>query len=594
MNDMVDIKLDVPPAKLSELSFAAATVAAIDQWASDLPLVNTAETAAQLHKATAELADLEALPAAKFELLETLRPLVHYICARLDRAALAKGAQVSTMLAQGLLQNLTQGYKSALYVAVDNLAPADTSVVDKPSRDVLPKIIHRLISDLSRVELRALQFYLALPEQFWSNFNGVYQIAEQLQLTQYRLVDDENYSRRDLSVQEACLRALLMASSKPNQLLQPDLANVFNALELWAQQAVLDPRLTDAFLIIDFAGNHGPQYASLAKDLVDPRGLRTEVLAYELEAYLNDVSCSLPIPDTLRTELLQHLASAWSLVKPRAFRRLHTATDVRICVGLSASHYFLSGGVEFAEQLSNADAPLRREINPFLDVDFEPSRFEHDDDPWNHAHDLKTRIPENPNILAPERILMLAARSNETKRHYEHFDTRAIDTSPGGYQIRWYDPIPSNAKVGELVALREDADARWRVAVVRWIRQTLDHASMGVELLGPKAIPVAIRAIQKVGGPTDYARALLLPRMDAIGQPATLITPRVPFAARQKVHIQRQGIQTTGQLLDYRLKTQIFNQFTFRMLDGYLENTGTGSTIDSLSAMTREDTTQGP
>jgi hypothetical protein len=82
--------------------------------------------------------------------------------------------------------------------------------------------------------------------------------------------------------------------------------------------------------------------------------------------------------------------------------------------------------------------------------------------------------------------------------------------------------------------------------------------------------------------------------MDAIGQPATLITPRVPFAARQKVHIQRQGIQTTGQLLDYRLKTQIFNQFTFRMLDGYLENTGTGSTIDSLSAMTREDTTQGP
>lgn len=117
---------------------------------------------------------------------------------------------------------------------------------------------------------------------------------------------------------------------------------------------------------------------------------------------------------------------------------------------------------------------------------------------------------------------------------------------------------------------------------------------MGVELLSPRAIPVAIRGIQKKGGPTDFARALLLPEIPAIQQKATLLTPSVPFTNNQKIQIQRQGMQTTGQLLETLLNTESFNQFTFRMLDGYLESNRVGTNIDSLSAMTREDTNQGP
>ena len=89
------------------------------------------------------------------------------------------------------------------------------------------------------------------------------------------------------------------------------------------------------------------------------------------------------------------------------------------------------------------------------------------------------------------------------------------------------------------------------------------------------------------------ARGLILPQIESIKQDATLITPRMPFATGQKVHINRQGLQTTGQLLETRLKTESLNQFTFRMLDGYLENARSDSNIDSLSAMTREDTSQG-
>ena len=294
-----------------------------------------------------------------------------------------------------------------------------------------------------------------------------------------------------------------------------------------------------------------------------------------------------------RRDLLRHLVEAWSVMQTRTFGRFATNVPVLVAVGLSATHYFLSGGCVFTDQLANADELLRREVNPFLDVDYEPSHGE-EPDVWSQAHDLKVRMPQNPNIASPESILIQKPAVESQLRAFVHYETLAIDTSPGGYRMEWLDTVPLNATVGELVALREEQAARWCVAVIRWIRQKGERISMGVELLSPRAIPVALRAIQKRGGPTDYARGLLLPEIEALNQTATIITPVLPFTGKQKIQIQRQGIQTTGQLLKSQLKTESFNQFTFRMLDGYLENTRSDSNIDSLAAMTREDTTQGP
>jgi hypothetical protein len=64
----------------------------------------------------------------------------------------------------------------------------------------------------------------------------------------------------------------------------------------------------------------------------------------------------------------------------------------------------------------------------------------------------------------------------------------------------------------------------------------------------------------------------MLPELTPIGQPASLITPRVPFQTGQKVHIQKQGVRSTAQLTKCVLKTESVNQFTYRMLSGYLEN----------------------
>ena len=185
----------------------------------------------------------------------------------------------------------------------------------------------------------------------------------------------------------------------------------------------------------------------------------------------------------------------------------------------------------------------------------------------------------NPDKLLLENAPEPARNTTQNARRYAVADTDIIDISPGGYQIRWRGERPRNLQSGELLAMREEADPRWCVGVLRWIRQDLSELVAGVQLIAPRAITVAARVVQKKGGPTDFARAFLLPEIKAIKQPPTLITPKMPFRSGHKVHIQRQGIQSTAQLRDDVMSTQSFNQFTFRVLDGYLEKPGPRTNI---------------
>jgi len=555
--------LTPPETTLETLSFTATNTPALRQWVSSLPLVNTKETAVQLRMATRELALLDAPYPQKLDYLEAVRPVVHYVGSRLDQLNLNRVKKDDDSLAYDLFTNLYQGYKGALL---------DALMEDKPAnKELTPLLLHRLITDLSRILLRSMQFYREPPAQLWRELNTCYRVAAYRRLLDAVFADDLNNSASKLTIRNCYMRTLLLSSARPNQLSPAQLGALFGALEHWCSKASLDKEIDNAMLIVDMARPSPPRLARLVKQAEEPYAVRTDVLAYEIDAYLNGIDGSLVIPAAIDNDLLKHLMVAWSVARDRQFSRTKTQASIRVCVGLRSIHYFLSGATEFTEQISNGAALLRREVNPFLELDYE------------------TTPPQQ-----------------EAPNSHAHFEAQAIDTSPEGYRIEWREPLPDNAQIGELIALREESDPRWSVAVVRWIHHArspndaaqdsaaMAHITMGLKLLCPRAIPVAVRAIQKVGGPTAYARALLLPELTAIGQSPTLVTPNVPFTTGQKVQVHRQGLQTTAALLDSRVVTESVSQFTFRMLDGYLENVRSSSNIGGLSAMNREDTTQGP
>jgi hypothetical protein len=441
------------------------------------------------------------------------------------------------------------------------------------------------MSELARILLRTLQQYVPPTRYLWLELHQLYAFAEHLDLLGEVTPDVTNQSDRASSIEDAYLRAVLLAAAKPNQLRHQQLTQVFNALELWTPRARVDKASNDALFVVDLDADRGPRYSKLAGECTNPRSVYTDVLAFEIEAYLKDIATEIPVPDYVSRDVLRHVMAAWGRVRPRAYNRTPAQGTLVVCTGLRNSHFYLSGGIDFADQVASTDALLRREINPFMN----PASVKASaSDAW----DERARIPENPNITEPERILI--QKRNENSASYPLFDTSIVDISPGGYCIEWNGELPKSLQIGELLAIREATDSRWCIAVLRWLRQDIARPVAGLQLIAPRAIPVAIRIVQKKGGPTDFTRAFLLPEIRAVNQPPTLVTPNVPFQAGHKVHVQRQGIQTTAQLLNNLMSTQSFNQFTFRMLGGYLENAQIDLNMTNLSQMIGSEEEVGP
>ncbi len=584
------LSLIVPDSTFAGLSMCETNPAALADWVARLPMAHTSEAAQQLLKGATELARVSAAPDVRFNCLETIRPPAHYICARLDRTAAgaSTAGEDHAQLAQSLQRELVLGYKAVVRDAFASTDPTDST------KDLLAHAIHRVMSELSGALLRTYGFYTDAPPRAWYELNRLYQLAEKTGVATNSYADEQNQPAGVLTIADAYLRIALLAVAKPNQLRRKDLSAVYNALDQWTPWITIGAPADDTMFVVDLDADSPPGYREFGSHTGGAsRGIRTDVLVYELEAYLADMECDVPVPDFVGPELMRHLAHAWGAMKQRSFRRSRSSGPMKICVGLRTLHYYISGGVEFADQLGTTEALLRRELNPFIYDNQRPGTGPSPkSDVWDDAFDLRgSRIPVNPNIDDPSRILLNARRPqrrDSTETSYPCYDTEIIDTSPSGYCVRW-PRLPNQLQAGELLAIRERDDARWCIAVSRWIRNSDEASLMGIELLAPRGIPIALRMLQKKGSNSDYHRAVLLPALDAIGQPAMLIAPRLPYHESQKVLLRRHGVQATGQLMRRAQMTESFIQFTFRMLDGYLENTQINLNMDSLWEMIGAD-----
>jgi len=81
-------------------------------------------------------------------------------------------------------------------------------------------------------------------------------------------------------------------------------------------------------------------------------------------------------------------------------------------------------------------------------------------------------------------------------------------------------------------------------------------------------------------------RALLLPAIKAIAQPATLLLPRMPFRTGNKVELMFESEQGRYQLTKRLTSTSSFGQFQFRTAGGTQQKQ---SNIQSSPSVTDDD-----
>lgn len=577
MEQAQSVRLRLPDQDLMYLTLGSDNPRKLQAWVDELPALNMGETSRQLYQYLQELNRFRTDPQNRYLLLEIVRPAIIAVCAGLGKHYLSQSlvlpekARRIASLAQTLQVDLNSGYK---LVAAGCLR----KISDKDYRQTLAQAIHRAISASTDVLLRCYQLYFPTPRHLWLELHQLYLLSELNKLNAVEVKDTALRHIESSTIQEAYVRCLLLATAKPNQLRQQELALLHEASEEWSGLVEIKRAAdSDDLFVFDLNTDRPPTYrthVSVARD--GCRYIDATMLVNALDAVAEaQKPADFAVPKGVTDSLVNHIRKAWGALTERSFKRVSQNVPLDICFGLGALHYFSSEGEDFASVISIArdDVLAGSEENPFM-VRRQSTGFRQapDEDPWSKAFDGGGYKMANDAALEAIDLTGITSALQQKKgepgknQSFDYYRCETVNVSPGGYCLAWQGDSPAQLRTGELVGILEERTREWAVGVLRWVKQmTNQGAQFGVELLAPKALPAGGRVLKKTGEPGEFLRVLLLPDMPAIGQPVTLLVPVVGFQTGAKVELVYGGRVSKIQLHRKVNSTASFGQYEFRI-----------------------------
>ncbi|WP_407313123.1 molecular chaperone [Pseudomonas sp. nanlin1] len=565
------------PSQLS-LSFCEANPRDLKRWIAQLPKANLGETARLLYQGLGELNQLVTPSENRLQLLELLRPEVYFVCKHLERhflnqaIVLDERARKVANLCQALQNHLAIGYKQII-VRVANRYGKDRS-------QVLATAIQRALHSLDGPLVRANLLYCPMPEGLWLELHQLYQVALEHQLSNQVIADPLANHVPSLSIQQTYVIALLLGTSRCNQMRQASIARLAEVMERWSPLVKVLPAEAESSLFVMAPGLDGPpRYKTLftAEQIPSMLGLDPSALVDAIKNYLElspeKRNQSTFVPAGFSLDLLQHLSAAWGDVAERTFQRTPGQGTLTVCIGMSALHYYLGGERSFSEILQHPHAGRNAQFSS------RQSALDNRD-VWNKAVDSDKNGPGEA-LLPYEEIQYHSISAEGVSSAFNHeqdfptYPLQIVNHSPGGYCLAWPREVPPQLQAGEMVGIQDTPAQGWSVAVVRWIRQVRSGGTqMGIELVAPHAQPCGLQLVRSNNESSQYLRGLLLPEIRAIDIPATLLAPRLPFQEGNKVLINTNGDEQPAGLVKRVTSTGSFNQFEYRNLEGTPRHAG--------------------
>lgn len=566
----------LPAQDLSRLSLVNHQPRKLKEWVEALPMMNVGETSRQVFQTLQETGRLQIEATERLELLEILRPTSHALCNALSKHYLNqsvmlpdRATKVAT-LAQAMQSHLATGYKLVALSALEKLERKR----EPETQRIATVAIHRAITELTGNLLRSTQLYLSTPPNLWLELHTLYLLAIEQQLT--GPVSDElaRFAPKS-TVEEAYIRALLLATCKPNKLRQSEIAQICQLSELWAPLVKLRQFSGSGELFVfDLSRDAPPTYRSQAKagDADHVRAIAPTMLVEHLHDVFKQTQQGSPKASgeaALSPGLLQHLVLAWSELSERSFSRVAHDGTLELSLGLTATHYFLAGKRDFDTMMNGPQGRflVSDPENPFLKSKG-GGHHRPDDRTGKDVWSLAFGNVESTSRSSPSAHNLGFQEKQETgPDRYDIHQCQIVNISPGGYCLEWSGEVPASVKAGEILGLREDGQNSWSVGVIRWVKQLPGRgAQLGIEVLAPKAKPCGARVVKKTGEATEYMRTLMLPELKAVGRPATLITPALTFRTGYKLVLNLDGEEVKAHLTKQVSATQSFSQFEFTLL----------------------------
>ncbi len=565
-----DLLLRVPKPEKQHLSFCDNSPRDLARWIAALPKANIGETAKQLYQALVELNQVQLSNDVRLQMLELLRPETDFVCRSLEKyftnqpIVLGERARKVATLCQALQNNLAAGYKLVVVGEAGKARPV-----------ILATALQRATVALYQQLERACLLYCPVPESLWFELHQLYQIAQDFRVA-LQSVPATAQEKHQIDVQRTYAAALLLGCARTNQLRQSSIARLAGALPQWSHLLRLQPAdaATSLFLVAPHQDGP-PRYRSLFQPeaLTGLIGLDTHPLVDAISHFLllpeeQSSQARLPVPPGFSHDLLQHLVAAWGDISERTFQRSGAEGELTLCIGMSALHFQLAGGLSFHQTLKQERKPGPASFAHGGPNDVWSTAFDAQPIDWDegiHLSDIQYRNPGEQNGQAEQ----------DPNESFPSYQVGIVNQSPGGYCLSWPAEVPVQLQAGELIGIEDRARHAWGVALVRWVRQVRGGGTqMGIELIAPTAQPCGLKLLRKQEQDSQYLRALLLPAIPAISRPASLITARLPFQQGHKVMINQQGVEVRALLTRRQSSTGCINQFEYHELGAVSDSQG--------------------
>ena len=567
-----------------------------EKWISNLPTAHVGETARLIYKAIAEINRVPLPAQQRFKILKLFREPFEYVSQALQKKYInlafplsAKNLTIAE-LARELQLEFAIGYKIIIEASISKKS-------GRVSSKLLLTAIFRAMHYLGESLLNSCLTYSPQPGQTWLEIHHLYLFSEHNNLVSKKVSDDIIASQNNRSIGSLYKHIILLSLSNPYRLPQVEILRVNNALIDWAKYSSLhifdNTNKPGGLFAIDMENNAAPSYYKTSQKTINPEYIRifdTDELIrilrnqYEVSPpeIRNSILHSRENPDEISKEILHRLIMAWGSAPKRSFSRKEKPKEERIniTVGLAATHTHIQAQHEAVQQEENA------KISDFPDsqVEFsEKAEYESSTlagvcepgahpDVWDMAlnpvleyadeYSLTPFNNDQDNLKFTSNPVTLTAH----QENQEIFNCLLINESARGYCASWDNNSTTKTIVGSLIGIRSKDDEDWGIGVIRWL-QSPNKTPMyiGIQLLSPAAHAIASRNLSHKGDNGEYTRALLIPELQSIKQPQTLITQFLYNAGDEL------ELDVHGQLISVRLTKELessnaFNQFEFVIL----------------------------
>ena len=579
------IKLRIPRQDLQEFTLFQLNADAAQVWAQGLPVTNTRSVVHQLREAVSDLNRVQLAPEARYNIMEVLRPNLDVALSNLSKRFLnqplvmPEEPQQMTELADTLYSAISTAYT---IVAIQAIAQRDSIRGTSPAR-LTCEAIQRALVFVGRKILQTYQLYRPIEHNGWLTLHQLYALADEQKLADLPVAEPLSGGA---TITATYLQAAMLGCCKPNQLRQSDLAGLYRGLQQWSQLIRVDsPPTGKGLFLVDLDSDQPPLYSSLSSETPGARlrYIDTDLLAKHLEKLRSSEgrqSVSFDKDTSMPSNMLDHLIASLGSMSLRNFNRATSGNPLWVSVGLSSTHYHVAGEKVFEQLLYGDDyvPPARDRVssNPFLAPPEKGDLWQRANPEEDYSRDEMAQMDEAQQniehqveldeIIRDELLTGEDSRLSPAER-YPIYNVQLANASPGGYCLEWSTTLPGDIKTGDIVGLKEEQNKEWVIAVIRWVSHLKNARTLiGLELLSPRAMPYGARIHQKTGEKTAPMRVLLLPEIKLVGQPHTLITPRIGFKEQQKITLISKGQEHSIQLVRQINATGSFAQFDFRYL----------------------------